>query len=207
MKKLLLACAAIGALAAATTANATTAVFTFQSPAGDNGTSATYTNNGLQIVASAFGPGSPHLFDKTAGGDESGVGLTNDPSTDDEITVGSFIQIDTNLLPAGTLDSFIMGSTTTPDTWKVFGTNTAGTLSGATSLLGPTTDESVSHSLTSGFRYYDFTAGAGNVLLTSFTAVTAVPEPATWAMMLVGVAGLGAGLRMSRRSNAATALA
>jgi hypothetical protein len=36
---------------------------------------------------------------------------------------------------------------------------------------------------------------------------TAVPEPATWAMMLVGFGGLGAALRMRRRVSTATAAA
>ncbi|HXQ17544.1 MAG TPA: PEPxxWA-CTERM sorting domain-containing protein [Caulobacteraceae bacterium] len=31
-------------------------------------------------------------------------------------------------------------------------------------------------------------------------SVTAIPEPATWAMMLLGVGAMGAGLRMSRRT-------
>ena len=41
----------------------------------------------------------------------------------------------------------------------------------------------------------------------SITAVpSAVPEPSTWAMMLLGFAGLGyAGYRASRRESAATA--
>ncbi len=36
-------------------------------------------------------------------------------------------------------------------------------------------------------------------------SLTAVPEPATWAMMLVGFGGLGAALRISRRRTLATA--
>ena len=36
-------------------------------------------------------------------------------------------------------------------------------------------------------------------------SVTAVPEPATWAMMLIGFGGLGAALRMNRRRTFATA--
>ena len=37
------------------------------------------------------------------------------------------------------------------------------------------------------------------------TGVAAVPEPATWAMMLVGFGGLGAAMRSSRRKQAAAA--
>jgi PEP-CTERM motif len=39
------------------------------------------------------------------------------------------------------------------------------------------------------------------------TGSTAVPEPATWAMMLIGFGGLGAAMRTSRRAKAATATA
>ncbi len=39
----------------------------------------------------------------------------------------------------------------------------------------------------------------------SFDGVTAVPEPATWAMMLVGVFGMGAALRRRRATVTATA--
>ena len=56
--------------------------------------------------------------------------------------------------------------------------------------------------------YYIFQAtgcGAGynttnpNVLLNEITAVQTVPEPGTWAMMLLGSVGLGLAFRQSRR--------
>ena len=44
-------------------------------------------------------------------------------------------------------------------------------------------------------------ASSGDVLLANLTAsTTAVPEPATWALMLIGIGGLGAALRSSRKS-------
>ena len=55
----------------------------------------------------------------------------------------------------------------------------------------------------------DSTGGSQNntgFLTVSFTGAQAVPEPATWAMMLLGLGGLGAVLRMSRRQSG-TALA
>jgi hypothetical protein len=221
MKSVLLGFAAAAALA--TTASATTAVFDFQTP-GPNasaGTSQAYTNNGLTITASGFasnGGAATTLFDKSNGGDENGLGLTDDPSGDNEITGTNFVQIDVTAIPGFLTDafSFQMGSSTGGEEWKVFGSNTAGSFSGSALVTG--TDE-LAHGLTSGFKYYDFETpgtlcpgsvdfcGSGNTLIHTFTAVTAVPEPATWAMMLLGIGGLGATLRMSRKSAGAAALA
>src|SRR5260221_264902 len=67
----------------------------FGSPTGDQGTTHTYGG----ITATAYGASTPagappHLFGKSDGGDENGVGLTTDPSGQHEITVGDFIQLD-----------------------------------------------------------------------------------------------------------------
>ncbi len=65
------------------------------------GTTATYTSNptvspAQNIVASGYtGPNSTQdLFGKNGGTGEQGLGLTNDPTHDNEITSGSFIQLD-----------------------------------------------------------------------------------------------------------------
>jgi hypothetical protein len=54
---------------------------------------------------------------------------------------------------------------------------------------------------------YLYTFGSGTNADTFTVEVSApVPEPSTWAMMLIGFAGLGfAGYRASRRESAATA--
>jgi len=45
-----------------------------------------------------------------------------------------------------------------------------------------------------------FPGNSGNVLIASVSAeVPGVPEPSTWAMMLIGFAGLGFAFRRSRR--------
>jgi hypothetical protein len=41
---------------------------------------------------------------------------------------------------------------------------------------------------------FDMSSGGGNEIL----AISAVPEPASWALMIVGIAGLGAALRSTR---------
>ena len=44
-------------------------------------------------------------------------------------------------------------------------------------------------------------------LVSGSIALTAVPEPTTWAMMLVGIGGLGMAMRSARRNQAAVAAA
>src|SRR5262245_20732791 len=104
----------------------------FGVPSGDQTQSHNYIgDDGTSVIdAQAFGPalmGAPaHLFGKNAGGDEIGAGLTNDPSGDNEITVGSFIQLDLSTLGLLSLNiSFSANSTTNSEGWQVFGTNTA----------------------------------------------------------------------------------
>jgi hypothetical protein len=94
---------------------------------------------------------------------------------------------------------FQMGSTTPPDGWEVLGSKSR---SGAWTPLLPGADEG-SHPLPDfgSFRYYEFVASSGDVLLANISAsTTAVPEPATWTLMLIGIGGLGAALRSSRKS-------
>jgi hypothetical protein len=63
------------------------------------------------------------------------------------------------------------------------------------------------------YKYYDFyslgtggNAAPGNVLLGGLV-LTAVPEPGTWAMMLLGFGAVGAALRRNRKKLAPAQLA
>jgi hypothetical protein len=213
MRTILLACAA---LAVATGANAAT-VFNFGTIAdtaslttGDLGATATYTIGGLSVFAAAFGPnnvnGTPdHLYGKNLGGDENGLGMTNDPSGDHEIYYQKgFVQLSfsNNVNLNAIFASF--NSTTGGEKWEIFGGNSAGVLNSNVINAGGTT-EGTNVQLTGGYKYYDIVsivaaggASGGNVLVKSVTLSGAVPEPATWGLMLVGFGGLGAALRRRR---------
>ena len=69
------------------------------------------------------------------------------------------------------------------------------------------TSEGANVQLTGGYQYYDIisnvSAGGKNVLLKSAT-LSAAPEPATWALMIVGFGGIGAAVRRRRTQVAAT---
>jgi hypothetical protein len=217
MRTVLLAGAA---MALATGASAATVVYNFglipdtaAATTGDLGQTATFTQSGLSVTASAFGPSSDHLYGKNGVGDETGLGMTNDPAGQHEIYFGKgFVQLDLNALVGKVKANAIyaaFNSTTGGEQWTIYGSNTAGTIGSATlpttkTLIGSGGNESVNTLLTGGFRYYDFVstvaaggASGGNVLLKSLT-VTSVPEPGAWALMLTGFGGLGVMLRRRR---------
>ena len=182
-------------------ANATIITFNFDSATGDLGHTQTYTEGGITITATAE-PNSrygPDLYGKALGGDENGLGLTNDWTGDHEITPGSFIQLTiTSLIPYNPL-TLIIDSSTGNDAWAIYETNTANSLSGATSLKTGTSEHSFTVSPTD--TYLDITATCGNVLLNSlsFDPNAATPEPAS--MGLIG-GGLGLiGLLKFRRKS------
>ena len=212
MKKMLFA---LSAMAFATGAGATTVVYNFGSPGGNIGVSHTYTVSGLSIVATGYDQlgHKTALYGKHSGGDEVGLGLFND--RDFEIAyLQGFVQLDINQL-VGKVDlhhfKFATNSTTNGEKWGVYASNTAGSYTGATLITGTTESTQLLTDLV-GHRYYDFveinhTAHQGdNFLLKSFS-VTAVPEPGAWAMMLTGMFGIGAVVRMRAGSRVARVVA
>jgi hypothetical protein len=182
----------------------------------NQGQTHTYTASGLSITASAFGPSlnghADQLYGKHGGGDENGLGMTNDSAGQNEIYYNKgFIQLDLNALAGHVVagsEYLSFGSTTQNEQWTVYGSNSAGVIGTAAlpvtkTFISSGGAENTLVQLTGGYRYYDVisssSSGGKNVLLKSLT-VTATPEPSTWAMMMLGVFALGGTLRMKRRA-------
>jgi hypothetical protein len=131
-----------------------------------------------------------NLFGKNDGGNENGLGLTNDPTGANEISGTSFIRISfPSFPPTGrgmpATASFIMGSTTEDESWLVLGSTSPTT--GYVLLFPPfplAGNDELSHRLPNAgfgflsgpplFPYYIFEATNGNVLLSS---ISVAPGP------------------------------
>ena len=208
LKSTLLAAAVGAVVASAGATRAATITWNLNLPSGLRGTTQTYTAGGITITAAGFscipqlGTNIPNvmLFGKNNGGDEVGLGLSNDPSGQNEITGLNIIRIDfSNVIMAGALpDSFDfqMNSTTGTvganiEAWAVWDSFLPSGFAGPPLMTG--TDEN-QHSGLQLFPFYFFTVfpgNSGNVLIANVSAeVPGVPEPSTWAMMLLGFAGL-----------------
>jgi hypothetical protein len=215
MRNLMMGLLGATALVIASAANAVINV-DFGSAPGDLGTDHTYSTGAGTVVASGFDDifFSGDLYGKNFGGDEQGLGLADDPSGQNEIysgssEFGSFIQLDVSgLFGSVGLAQFFMGSTTNGEGWFVIGSNVdgCGWICGDGSTYLPGSDEGTLHNLPGWGKeqYYDFystgTNGEtfGNVLLGGLVLTPGVPEPGTWAMMLLGFGALGIAVRRGR---------
>ena len=170
----------------------------------DLGPTHTFLLDGFSVVATGFiGTTQAHLFDKGNGGDENGLGLTSDPSGNNEIyflsptlSAKDFVQLDVlNLLNAGfTSIQFEMGSTSGGEQWSVSACSASGVLcnNGTVSGSGDMTFTAVPITLSKTNHYLDFYSSAnvasssgGNVLLSALSATSPVPEP-RYAFLLGG---------------------
>ena len=211
MKCLSTASLVAGVLFALTPAHANE-IWNFNSPVSPPALGATHDYMGTLgtiITATAFGTPGTQLFGKGGGGDENGVGLTNDLSGENEITPGSFIQLslaNINFTLNSVNMSFLADSTTAGDTWQVLGTNTSGTLAGATPILscvgsdgpGNPCETLMTLSGAGNFKFLDVTALEGNVLLSEVNTIS-VPAPIVGAGLPGVVAACGVLLALARR--------
>ena len=200
----------VAALMAATSSQAAVQI-NFNSPSGPRGTSQTYTNGSYSVTAYGYtsfnfttnSGTAGNLFDKNAGGDENGVGLQSDPTGDNEIwyagnnfqTIPTIILDVSSLLGVASAAQFEMGSTTANEQWILGGYNGS---SWVQLLLGTSEGSFVNLPGWGTYTKYAFVSGgtvsgesrtSGNVLLTALSLTPSVPEPGTWAMMLLGFGG------------------
>lgn len=183
----------------------------FSSPAGNLGSATwTYMLDGFPIVATAFNGG--NLFGKNNGANEQGVGLTADPSHQNEIFAVAgvpqdYIQLDLGaLISAGFTDiMFEIGSTQGVEHWQVTACATAGTpgagpcaANGSTLTGTVQTFQLAPGNLSATNHFLDISANNGNVLLEQIAATAPTPEPSSLGLLLAGMLGL-AGMSLLRR--------
>jgi hypothetical protein len=141
-----------------------------------------------------------NLFTKTGGGDENGLGFTN--TSDNEIIGGKVIEINFSAEKAAGYASFSfqMGSSTSGEKWALFASNTGAAGSFSQILEGSTETDNTGIAV---YNYYYVGIASDtahplsdNVLLESVdgtivSRVGGVPEPSTWAMLILGFFGVG----------------
>jgi hypothetical protein len=229
MRKMIIGLLGANTLTMASAASATVNI-DFGSQPGNLGPTATYTSGGLTVKAYGYLDGfnfsTPgDLYGKDSTGDERGLGLAADPSGQNEIYwrdpsgpshLGAFVELDVSALFGLVSNAeFFMNSTTNGEQWEVFGSNDPGCgwfCASASPLTG--FDEGTHDLFDFGtYKYYDFyslgtfgNGAPGNVLLGGL-ALTPVPEPGTWAMMLLGFGAIGAAMRRNRKKLGLTQLA
>jgi PEP-CTERM motif-containing protein len=214
MHKYLIGFLGATALATASAASATESV-DFSTPSGTLGTTQDYVTGAGTIHASGFTDANAptNLYGKNLGTGETGLGLTNDGSGQNEIQAdgSNFIQLNLSDLVGVTMVQFFMNSTTAGETWQVYGTDDAGCAGAGSAFCGALVNsgsDELTHTLGGWgqYTYFDFYAtgtsnGAlSNVLLGGLSLTESVPEPATWAMMLLGFGAIGVAFRRRRRT-------
>ena len=137
---------------------------------------------GTTVTVTAFGPNAPQLVEKNDGGDEVGLGETNNAIG--EITPGSFLQLNLSNITNSPNLSFQAESATFGEAWQVSGSNTAGVLgtplASCTASGGPGNSFEIITTINGlgNFKFADVTALGQDttVLLKELDTVT-VPGP------------------------------
>lgn len=182
-------------------------IFNFQENGSntDLGPTSTFTEGGVSLTASGFlnSGAVSNLYAKSLGGDEIGLGMSADPTGQNEIFTGGFVQLTLPTTPPAPLSLILTGSVQPGEQALVYFSPTAGSFTApGAQLIGTISDANNSVAIPPGDQngFIDITAGGGNVLLAS---ATVVPESGTIAFLgvglaLAGLARLGRTLRAFR---------
>ena len=142
----------------------------FNTPSGVLSTSKTYSVNGIPITAYGFtNAGAPKaLYGKNNGGIENGLGIAG--TTNNEIDVNTFVQLDlSNLITSGaTNPQMVVNSVQAGEKYNIYGSNTLGsigTLLGASNRTLGNTPFAIPNFPT--YRYVSVRAAYADVLLSS----------------------------------------
>lgn len=188
-KNTLLTTLAVVGLAVA--AQATPVSFNFQEN-GSNiglGSSSTFTESGISINAYADAGGT--LFAKNQGlGGEIGLGLTSDPTAQNEISNGHFIQLGLPTSPVTSLSLVFLNSVQSGETATIYYSTTLGSLG---SLIGTLTSDTSFDVSAYSTGFIGISAGTGNVLLESLTVDARLPDGGS-TVLLMGAALTAAGM-------------
>lgn len=155
-------------------------------------TSITYTSG---IVATGYhwdGTwGYTPLAIKNGGVDETGLGVLIDPSGDNEITMYDAVSLDLSVL--GNTGAWLnMGSIAGDSFAYCFGTDST---SGCTPIATGITSGSIFINIDSSTPFLYVTATSGNVLVSSITTVSQVPEPTSMFLLGTGLFSLAGVVR------------
>jgi PEP-CTERM motif len=200
---------ALGAIAAITVmapaagpANASVLIDITQS-AGNVDVTAT---GSLDLTSATFDHVQPYSTGIIPGGSNWYVALGTTPGMD-------WYRLTSVTLPFGTSTNFFTSSSTSGDAFSIWGfaggTPLVGVSTGYTSGTPISADMVLAGETIAGMTLipgtYKFTIP--NDTITLIIAGATVPEPASWAMMLIGVGGIGAAMRDARRKQFGAAAA